>query len=114
MIRRPPRSTLFPYTTLFRALYPRRSLRSLVSRTVPLGRGSSSFGAGLRISLLPGRKNGGGYNSHSIHRPASLLVLRQALLPRLGWPLQTLKAFHVHPQVRDKSASMLCPQDFST
>src|SRR2546425_10268695 len=24
MIRRPPRSTLFPYTTLFRSLYPRR------------------------------------------------------------------------------------------
>src|SRR2546430_10007275 len=25
MIRRPPRSTLFPYTTLFRSLLPRRS-----------------------------------------------------------------------------------------
>src|SRR3712207_8608927 len=25
MIRRPPRSTLFPYTTLFRSLSPRRS-----------------------------------------------------------------------------------------
>src|SRR5258706_6910511 len=25
MIRRPPRSTLFPYTTLFRSLRPRRS-----------------------------------------------------------------------------------------
>src|SRR2546421_9317570 len=24
MIRRPPRSTLFPYTTLFRSLHPRR------------------------------------------------------------------------------------------
>src|SRR3712207_7401022 len=24
MIRRPPRSTLFPYTTLFRSLWPRR------------------------------------------------------------------------------------------
>src|SRR3989454_9823910 len=27
MIRRPPRSTLFPYTTLFRSLDPRRVLR---------------------------------------------------------------------------------------
>src|SRR5690348_18221838 len=27
MIRRPPRSTLFPYTTLFRSLLPRRVLR---------------------------------------------------------------------------------------
>src|SRR5256885_10640104 len=25
MIRRPPRSTLFPYTTLFRSVHPRRS-----------------------------------------------------------------------------------------
>src|SRR5438477_7929821 len=30
MIRRPPRSTLFPYTTLFRS--PRRSTRSKVAR----------------------------------------------------------------------------------
>src|SRR2546430_3242238 len=27
MIRRPPRSTLFPYTTLFRSAYPRRGRR---------------------------------------------------------------------------------------
>src|SRR5690348_17902635 len=27
MIRRPPRSTLFPYTTLFRSLYRRRGAR---------------------------------------------------------------------------------------
>src|SRR5258708_24646718 len=31
MIRRPPRSTLFPYTTLFRSL-PRRTLSSIVPR----------------------------------------------------------------------------------
>src|SRR3712207_8837826 len=27
MIRRPPRSTLFPYTTLFRSAHPRRPVR---------------------------------------------------------------------------------------
>src|SRR5256885_6519154 len=27
MIRRPPRSTLFPYTTLFRSRHPRRGVR---------------------------------------------------------------------------------------
>src|SRR5437588_8708032 len=32
MIRRPPTSTLFPYTTLFRSLDHARSYRSLVSR----------------------------------------------------------------------------------
>src|SRR2546422_4518655 len=30
MIRRPPRSTLFPYTTLFRSLSTKRCARSLV------------------------------------------------------------------------------------
>src|SRR3712207_7841253 len=29
MIRRPPRSTLFPYTTLFRSLPPRKGLRAV-------------------------------------------------------------------------------------
>src|SRR5574340_1414749 len=34
MIRRPPRSTLFPYTTLFRSKPSRRSLPSLPPRPV--------------------------------------------------------------------------------
>src|SRR5256885_11776311 len=32
MIRRPPRSTLFPYTTLFRSLHERRQHRGLRAR----------------------------------------------------------------------------------
>src|SRR2546430_13438298 len=36
MIRRPPRSTLFPYTTLFRSRPGRRSLGDLDLRRVPL------------------------------------------------------------------------------
>src|SRR5258708_26425404 len=36
MIRRPPRSTLFPYTTLFRSLVPLRSHSFLSSRTFPM------------------------------------------------------------------------------
>src|SRR3712207_8278629 len=42
MIRRPPRSTLFPYTTLFRSYYAREgtdiSDRSLTSRALEEGR----------------------------------------------------------------------------
>src|SRR5256885_5115120 len=42
MIRRPPRSTLFPYTTLFRSYRHREAHISLASRTAapagPLGR----------------------------------------------------------------------------
>src|SRR3712207_7593583 len=41
MIRRPPRSTLFPYTTLFRSEGGRRRLpRRLVEAAVPAGPGS--------------------------------------------------------------------------
>src|SRR5690348_18001406 len=36
MIRRPPRSTLFPYTTLFRSLPTRMTLRTLGTRSVPV------------------------------------------------------------------------------
>src|SRR2546426_4803633 len=31
MIRRPPRSTLFPYTTLFRSIYPRSGRREALT-----------------------------------------------------------------------------------
>src|SRR3712207_8458259 len=41
MIRRPPRSTLFPYTTLFRSPDPRRDLRLLPDHL------------GLRLRLRP-------------------------------------------------------------
>src|SRR2546427_4739361 len=45
MIRRPPRSTLFPYTTLFRSNIPRT-----ISKTVP----DTLTGSLWRLHLLPG------------------------------------------------------------
>src|SRR3712207_7824458 len=33
MIRRPPRSTLFPYTTLFRSVHERTTARELLAQT---------------------------------------------------------------------------------
>src|SRR2546426_6606210 len=55
MIRRPPRSTLFPYTTLFRSVFipPRRGRACRASaRAVPGGvRGSPALAA-------PGRRRG--------------------------------------------------------
>src|SRR2546426_7082322 len=51
MIRRPPRSTLFPYTTLFRSAFQRRALEDAGVVTLP----GSAFGAGgegfFRIAL---------------------------------------------------------------
>src|SRR2546426_7690913 len=37
MIRRPPRSTLFPYTTLFRSLYQAKRLGHVARVAAPLG-----------------------------------------------------------------------------
>src|SRR3712207_8149130 len=37
MIRRPPRSTLFPYTTLFRSEVPSSLVHRFLLTTVPLG-----------------------------------------------------------------------------
>src|SRR5256886_199793 len=41
MIRRPPRSTLFPYTTLFRSLWLRRSLKMPLAEATQLVLGFS-------------------------------------------------------------------------
>src|SRR3989442_3705687 len=48
MIRRPPRSTLFPYTTLFRSHFSRTEMRKMGS--VPILRGDYSK-AGLDYSV---------------------------------------------------------------
>src|SRR6266487_6391081 len=42
MIRRPPRSTLFPYTTLFRSCRPRRSAPRTPARSSAPSRGTRS------------------------------------------------------------------------
>src|SRR2546421_11554190 len=48
MIRRPPRSTLFPYTTLFRSLEP--AIERLAARPAP---------AAVSPGLAPGGSHGG-------------------------------------------------------
>src|SRR3712207_7911336 len=52
MIRRPPRSTLFPYTTLFRSLQARHE-RQGGRRAGQGGRGGRAAGHELTPSLLP-------------------------------------------------------------
>src|SRR5256885_765816 len=54
MIRRPPRSTLFPYTTLFRSLLVRR----LGGGFVPVARHLAATGCKQRASLQPGHGPG--------------------------------------------------------
>src|SRR2546430_13285088 len=53
MIRRPPRSTLFPYTTLFRSLLPQTlpaGVATLLERIVALGAAATPE-EGLRIEI---------------------------------------------------------------
>src|SRR3712207_8129082 len=78
MIRRPPRSTLFPYTTLFRSL---RSLHDLLDRP--------AAAAGLsahRAHVIPAGTNSRRLESHSTSRSeehTSELQSRQYLVCRL-------------------------------
>src|SRR5256885_9482437 len=65
MIRRPPRSTLFPYTTLFRSLLDDvlvSELHAAVSRTAPIKRTNTRFmpspTARTLREIAPGDKNG--------------------------------------------------------
>src|SRR5258707_10678411 len=54
MIRRPPRSTLFPYTTLFRSLlsFMASSRRAAATRTASRQRAASVNGTGCGAALL--------------------------------------------------------------
>src|SRR3712207_7049901 len=59
MIRRPPRSTLFPYTTLFRSL-PRRDPHGRPALRAAAGRGAAApDGQGGRHRLLPAARRAG-------------------------------------------------------
>src|SRR5690349_22122158 len=50
MIRRPPRSTLFPYTTLFRSYWAWRSARAALARSKPPLSCARGCGAGAASS----------------------------------------------------------------
>src|SRR2546428_3577315 len=49
MIRRPPRSTLFPYTTLFRSLHGLQVIVDAVGDDLGVGLGGESVAAALAI-----------------------------------------------------------------
>src|SRR3712207_8738909 len=86
MIRRPPRSTLFPYTTLFRSgLRPRRSRPELggarLAQHIPEQGGVRSLGArvhapadGLRSRRLSSRRDRKSTRLNSSHANISYAV----------------------------------------
>src|SRR3712207_7436617 len=68
MIRRPPRSTLFPYTTLFRSVHAHLTLAGgrvdqlqdhLAGLLIMLGAGVQVAGAVLRAAVMPHRQDAG-------------------------------------------------------
>src|SRR5260370_15124485 len=52
MIRRPPRSTLFPYTTLFRSRFELRRVRAAVARERQHAVGDDTVAAGEPFRLI--------------------------------------------------------------
>src|SRR3712207_7386864 len=74
MIRRPPRSTLFPYTTLFRSMPP-EMVRTLFKHTV-ISRKVGGTGLGLRIVKEA-------VDAHRSEEHTSELQSRQYLVCRL-------------------------------
>src|SRR5258708_35468256 len=54
MIRRPPRSTLFPYTTLFRSAYA-RDLQRIVGQAAQHGGHAIALAVGLEVDQQPAR-----------------------------------------------------------
>src|SRR5438309_2505614 len=61
MIRRPPRSTLFPYTTLFRSRISGAKCRRFVGAEVE----TAERAGGVRVQLAP--EDGEGARVHSSH-----------------------------------------------
>src|SRR2546422_8297883 len=102
MIRRPPRSTLFPYTTLFRS-YLRfdAGLRRVVKRPVPLGLQCTSLDVEFLAFLLDGLPfgidpaPGGRSEEHTSELQSRLHIVCRLLLEKNklfnSRPLRTLR-----------------------
>src|SRR5260370_35097273 len=93
MIRRPPRSTLFPYTTLFRSreeaisshpcLKPQHFMRIIVRALLPLGEGTildPFMGSGSTIAAAEAV----GYASTGLELDAEYFRLAERAIPRLA------------------------------
>src|SRR2546430_5593540 len=73
MIRRPPRSTLFPYTTLFRSCSPIKAARELGSERRETVRSLSAVGVGSLTGAVPSTRSEE-HTSDSSHSQISYAV----------------------------------------
>src|SRR5256885_7881532 len=94
MIRRPPRSTLFPYTTLFRSLCDREAFRRMEIGTIEAARGLTGY------PLFGDRKSTRLNSSHLVISYA-VFCLKKKKSHRMHWPA-------VH---RECTARLQAPED---
>src|SRR2546429_2558328 len=88
MIRRPPRSTLFPYTTLFRSKEPSRGSRSKANGTKPIF-SSSQRGRATNLSRAAARSSARSEEHTSelqsrLHLVCRLLLEKKKKIPCYG------------------------------
>src|SRR2546422_2795698 len=81
MIRRPPRSTLFPYTTLFRSLVP------VVSTSTTAKRQASSPGLAAAAATSVQRPSGSRSEEHTSELQSRLHLVCRLLLEKKKYSL---------------------------
>src|SRR5437588_2519139 len=96
MIRRPPRSTLFPYTTLFRSLLGLEGIASEVRTEVGIMRAQSQSGA--HDDLV---KNGGGGVDEKLDRKSTRLNSSHTVISYAVFCLKKKKK-QTHREVRER------------
>src|SRR5687768_17846849 len=101
MIRRPPRSTLFPYTTLFRSvrnareiLQPRSGLLEL-GRLIAYGRGVVGAGSGVVRGLSRSEEHTSELQSR-LHLVCRLLLEKKKQKKKKNIFIQYDKTSHMH------------------
>src|SRR2546422_1338701 len=101
MIRRPPRSTLFPYTTLFRSESLERARARRRHRRLPLGPAGELAAAGEpgpRLGEEPPRPRSEEHTSElqsRLHLVCRLLLEKKKKKRELDWTTDTSKWSHV-------------------
>src|SRR5690349_24253169 len=100
MIRRPPRSTLFPYTTLFRSGDPRHAqqLRALAHALLPVGGRAASLGGGAALSTA--------MRALRSEEHTSELQSRRDLVCRLLLEKKKKKKIRTHPPTEESKTSL--------
>src|SRR5258708_24870342 len=103
MIRRPPRSTLFPYTTLFRSVFGLRRARELSQRVALVAVGGSDEWAGrdfFHVLLIRFDRffvlTEGVTRDAQIYEPFLWGASGEPRLPRLEDGLMKTQALHEH------------------